>query len=235
MTYYTSSSSSMMSRSMQGHINRGFYKQNDKDKEDICNINLELSRDIYRYQILNSIVVNNLNYYINLFTRGNYQDLKKLYTDTKRKNLSLILGNDAYFYNTNIDTLNGYKYIPTTFNSFRSSSKALISGLEMSIKQFDQVKELDKDVKYYENILSTENNIIEYLNQHKEVSQMAFNNTQVFKVQPVLKPWYEKYLAVYGPPNDGVFQNDLMADIVINLIREGVITEQEFITNTYNG
>ena len=136
---------------MQGHINRGFYKENDKDKEDICSINLELSRDIYRYQILNSIVVNNLNYYINLFTRGNYQDLKKLYTDTKRKNLSLILGNDAYFYNTNIDTLNGYKYIPTTFNSFRSSSKALISGLEMSIKQFDQVKELEKDVKYYEN------------------------------------------------------------------------------------
>ncbi len=231
MSYYSSSSSSMMSRSMQGHINRGFNKIKESDT---CIANLELSRDVYRYQILNSIIVNNFNYYINLFTRAKYDDLKKIYTDTKRKNLSLILGNDSYFYNTNIDNLVGYKYIPSTFNNYRTTSKALVSGLEMAIKQFDQVNQLQTDVKYYENILSTEKNIIEYLNQHKEVSQMAFNNTQVFGVQHILKPWYEKYLAIYGPPNDGVFQNDLMADIVVDLIREGVITEQEFITNTYN-
>jgi hypothetical protein len=105
----------------------------------------------------------------------------------------------------------------------------------MAIKQFDQVKQLETDVQYYENILSTEKNIIQYLNEHKEVSQFAFNSTQVFNVKHVLKPWYEKYLELYGPPGDGVFQNDLMADIVIDLIRQGIITEQDFVTNTYTG
>jgi hypothetical protein len=222
MTSFSSTSASAYSKSLQGNLNNL-----------TSNTNLDLIRDIYRYQILNSFVINNLNNYINLFTKAKYTELKDSYTDAKRKNLSLILGNDSFFYNTNIDNLDGFNYDSGTFNNFRSSSKGLISGLEMAVKQFDQVNQLEKDVKYYENILSTEKNIIQYINEHKEVSQFAFDTTQVFNVKHVLKPWYERYLALYGPPNDGVFQNDLMADIVINLIREGVISEEDFITNTY--
>ena len=223
MASFSSTSASASSKSLQGNLNN-----------ITSNTNLELIRDIYRYQLLNTYVVNNLNSYINLFTRAKYTELKSSYTDSKRKNISLVIGNDSFFYNTNIDNLDGFNYDSATFNSFRSSSKAVISGLEMSIKQFDQVKELEADVKYYETILSTEKNIIEYINQHKEVSQFAFDTTQVFNVKHVLKPWYQRYLAIHGPPNDGIFQNDLMADIVIELIREGVITEEEFITNTYD-
>jgi len=222
MTSFSSTSASAISKSLQGNLNN-----------ITSNTNLELIRDIYRYQLLNTYVVNNLNAYINLFTRAKYTELKGSYTDAKRKNISLVIGTDSFFYNTNVDNLDGFNYDSATFNSFRVSSKGVISGLEMAIKQFDQVKELQADVKYYENILRTEKNIIEYINQHKEVSQFAFDATQVFNVKHVLKPWYEKYLAIHGPPNDGVFQNDLMADIVIDLIREGVITEEEFITNTY--
>jgi len=222
MTSFSSTSASAISKSLQGNLNN-----------ITSNTNLDLIRDIYRYQLLNSYVVNSLNSYINLFTKAKYSELKGVYTDTKRKNISLIVANDTFFYNTNVDNLDGFNYDSSTFNSFRASSKGVISGLEMAVKQFDQVKELQADVKYYENILSTEKNIIEYINQHKEVSQFAFDATQVFNVKHVLKPWYEKYLAIHGAPNDGVFQNDLMADIVIDLIREGVITEEEFITNTY--
>jgi len=222
MTSFSSTSASAISKSLQGNLNN-----------ITSNTNLDLIRDIYRYQLLNSYVVNSLNSYINLFTKAKYLELKGAYTDAKRKNISLIVANDTFFYNTNVDNLDGFNYDSSTFNSFRASSKGVISGLEMAVKQFDQVKELQADVKYYENILSTEKNIIEYINQHKEVSQFAFDATQVFNVKHVLKPWYEKYLAIHGAPNDGVFQNDLMADIVIDLIREGVITEEEFITNTY--
>jgi hypothetical protein len=144
------------------------------------------------------------------------------------------VGNDTFFYNTNVDNLDGFNYDSATFNSYRSNSKGLISGLEMALKQFDQVYQLESDVKYYENVLSTEKNIIQYIREHKEISQFAFSTTQVFEVQHILKPWYERYLAIHGPPNDGVFQNDLMAQIVLDLIRDGVITEEEFITNTYN-
>jgi len=223
MTSFSSTSASAISKSLQGNLNN-----------ITSNTNLDLIRDIYRYQLLNSYVVNNLNAYINLFTKAKYGELKTSYTDAKRKIISLIVANDTFFYNTNVDNLDGFNYDSSTFNSFRASSKGVISGLEMAVKQFDQVKELEADVKYYENILSTEKNIIEYINQHKEVSQFAFSTTQVFNVKHVLKPWYERYLAIHGPPNDGIFQNDLMADIVIDLIREGVITEEEFITNTYD-
>jgi len=222
MTSFSSTSASAGSKSLQGNLNN-----------ITGNTNLELIRDIYRYQLLNSYVVNNLNTYINLFTRADYTNLKTKYTDAKRKNLSLIVGNDTVFYNTNVDNLDGFNYDSATFNIFRSNSKGIISGLEMAVKQFDQVYQLQKDVKYYENILSTEKNIIKYINEHKEVSQYAFNPTQVFNVKHVLKPWYEKYLAIHGPPNDGVFQNDFMAEIVLELIRDGVITEEDFITNTY--
>jgi hypothetical protein len=222
MTSISSTSAAAGSKSLQGNLNN-----------ITSNTNLELIRDIYRYQILNSFVVNNLNNYINLFTRADYTNLKSSYTDAKRKNMALILGNDTFFYNTNIDNLDGFEYNQNTFNSFRSNSKGVISGLEMAIKQFDQVKQLDSDVKYYENILRTEKNIIKYITERKEVSQFAFSTTQVFNVKHVLKPWYERYLVLYGAPNDGVFQNDLMADIVLELIRDGVITEEEFITNSY--
>jgi hypothetical protein len=222
MTSFSSTSASAGSKSLQGNLNN-----------ITGNTNLELIRDIYRYQILNTFVVNNLNTYINLFTRADYANLKGSYTDAKRKNLSLIVGNDFFFYNTNIDNLDGFNYDSSTFNNYRSNSKGLLSGLEMAIKQFDQVYELETDVKYYKNILSTQENIIKYLNEHKEISQFAFSTIQVFDVQHILKPWYERYLNLHGPPNDGVFQNDLMAQIVLDLINEGVITEENFITNTY--
>ncbi len=194
--------------------------------------NLNLIRDVYRYQILYQNVIMILNAYLNYFTVGDYNNLKKKLTQTTVNTLTTIINNANIYYNDNIDNLDNFEYDENTFNNFRNNSYYVLNGMIQALMQFDRVDQLSNDVKYYKNILKDEKSIVEYLNSHREVSQIAFSTSQVFNTNIVLKPWYQKYIADYGPPNSGVFETQNMAIVVQSLIDDGTITLEQFLTNT---
>jgi len=195
--------------------------------------NLEISRDIYRYQILYFNVIQLLNAYINFFTSGDYTNLKNKLTIKAQNQLISIIQNSDYYYNTNIDNLNDFTYDPTMFENFRNNTYYILNGLIQAISQFDEVDALHNQVNEYSQILSSEQNIIDFLNQTKQASLIAFTANQQFNTTLVLKPWYERYIILYGAPNDGVFLTEKMAVVVQQLISEGVITMEQFTTDTY--
>jgi hypothetical protein len=59
----------------------------------------------------------------------------------------------------------------------------------------------------------------------------TFRISQTYNAQAVLKPWYMKYLELYGAPYDGVFNTEKMATVVELLIQQKVITLEDFIQN----
>jgi hypothetical protein len=208
-------------RSLHGHVQTG------------SNENLDMTRDVYRYQLLYVNVVALLDAYLNYFSTGDYTNLKKKLTLKTANALSMVIQNTAYYYNDTVDKLMDFNYNPSQFDNFRNNTFYVLNGIIQALSQFDQVDALKNQLKECEAVMATEQSILEYLDAHRQVSQLAFSVNQTFNTEIVLKPWYERYLMTYGAPNDGIFDNLRMAEIVQTLINEGVITLEQFQTNTY--
>jgi hypothetical protein len=222
MASFIGTSAGYYGRSLHGHI------------QIQSTATLDLSRDIYRYQILYFNVVQILNSYINFFSTGDYQNLKKKLTVKTQNQLTAIIQNPDYFYNTNIDNLNGFTYDANMFENFRNNTYYILDGLIQAVSQFDQLDALKNQEAQCDAILSSEQSILEYLNAGKNPSVVAFTANQKFNTDIVLKPWYERYIILYGPPNDGIFQTEKMAIVVQQLINEGVISLEQFTSNNYS-
>jgi hypothetical protein len=192
---------------------------------------LDIMKDIYRYQILYQNVILVLDSYLRYFTLGDYTNLKNNMTQTMINTLTILLSNSTVYYNENIDNLTNFIYDKYTFEKYRNNTTYVLNGIIQALLQFDKVDQLTNEVASYKEILKDDNSIINYLNSHREISQIAFSSSQTFNTNIVLKPWYKKYIMDYGPPNTGIFETDKMAIVVQALIDEGVITLDEFLSN----
>lgn len=191
------------------------------------------TKDLYRYQLLYDSVISQMNTYINYFTTGDYNNLTKKFT-TKQYN-SLILRADANTFNTTlIESLVGFEYNPDKFNLMRQSTYNVIDGLEKTITIVQQNLDLQEDVvilkRDYKDVLEDPIKLRDYINSHK-IDVMAFEASAPFETTVELKPWYRVYFQKYGAPGNGVFQSELLAQIVIDLIASNTITEDEFINS----
>jgi hypothetical protein len=189
--------------------------------------------DLYKYQLLYDSVIVQMNKYIRYFADGEYDDLITNFTNKKYN--SLILSADPQAFKTNdIENLIGFEHDPEKFNLMRESTYDVIDGLRKTKQVSQEIKTLNEEIKdlkvNYRDILLDPVKLNDYINEHK-ITVMAFQATQPFNTTIVLKPWYDKYFELYGPPSDGVFQSELLADIVINLIKTNQIKEEDFINS----
>jgi hypothetical protein len=190
------------------------------------------SKDLYRYQILYEAVVSKMNVFLNAFREADYVTLTDKFTRNQYN--TLILKVSATTFNTTlVNNLTGFTYDSTKFNLMRESTYNVIDGLEQTIKLYQQNLILQDDVSklvYYKNVLDDPVKLQEYINKHK-LDVLPFQASETFYTTVVLKPWYDVYFQKYGPPGDGVFKSDLLAEIVLDLINSGTITEEEFINS----
>lgn len=191
------------------------------------------TKDLYRYQLLYDSVISQMNTYINYFSRGEYNNLIDTFT-TPRYN-SLILRADANTFNTTlIESLTGFEYNPDKFNLMRQSAYNVIDGLEKTITLVKQNLDLQQDIIIlktdYKDVLEDPIKLRDYINS-KKLDVIAFEASESFNTTVELKPWYTAYFIKHGPPPNGVFQSELLAQIVIDLIASGTITEDQFINS----
>lgn len=190
------------------------------------------SKDLYRYQILYEAVVSKMNTFLNAFSEGDYKTLLNKFTSDQYN--TLILKASATTFNTTlINNLTGFTYDSTKFNLMRESTYNVIEGLDQTLKLYQENLILKDDVSklvYYKNVLDDPIKLQEYINKHK-LDVLPFQASETFYTQVELKPWYDIYFQKYGPPGDGVFKSDLLAEIVLDLINAGTITEEDFVNS----
>ena len=218
MTTVFASNSGSFLKSLQGRINVGIY--------------FTYTQDLYRYQILYDSVVSQLNQYIDMFSTGDYNSLVTNFTTAKYNSL-ILKANPGNFTTNAVNSLTGFKHDRLKFNSMRKSTYKVIDGLEKTVNIVQQNKSLQQDVvdlTVYKTILEDPVKLMEYIDKQK-LNRMAFQASEIFQTEIQLKPWFREYLRLHGPPGNGVFQSDLLAQIVIKLINAGVITENEFINS----
>ena len=212
------SSSGTFIKSLQGRMSVGVY--------------FTYTQELYRYQILYDSVVSQLNQYIDMFSTGDYNSLVTNFTTTKYNSL-ILRANSGNFTTNAVNSLTGFIYDPLKFSSMRKSTYKVIDGLEKTVNIVQQNKSLQQDVvdlTVYKTILEDPVKLMEYIDKQK-LNKMAFQASEIFQTEIQLKPWFREYLRLHGPPGNGVFQSDLLAQIVIKLINAGVITENEFINS----
>ena len=173
--------------------------------------------DLYRYQLLYDSVITQMNTYIRYFTKGDFDLLINRFTN-KNYN-SLILRADPLSFNTiDIQNLTGFEYDPEKFNLMRESTYNVIDGLRKTVQISQENITLNEKItvleKDYKDILEDPIKLNDYINANR-INVMAFQATQPFNTTIELKPWYNEYFQLYGPPSDGVFQSELLAEIVL--------------------
>jgi hypothetical protein len=191
------------------------------------------TKDLYRYQLLYDSVISQMNTYIHYFSTGDYDSLTQTFT-TRQYNSLILKANATTFNTTIIESLTGFEYDPEKFNLMRESAYNVIDGLEKTITVVKQNLDLQEDViilkTNYKDVLEDPVKLRDYINTHK-IDVIAFEATEIFNTTIELKPWYKVYFQKYGAPGNGVFQSELLAQIVIDLIKAGTITEDEFINS----
>ena len=219
MTTIASTSAGAFTKSLHGQSVAGVY--------DVY------TKDLYRYQLLYDSVISQMNTFINYFSTGEYDSLTENFT-LKQYN-SLILRADATTFNTTIiDSLIGFEYDPAKFNLMRQSAYNVIDGLEKTITVVKEKKALESDIvilkRDYRDVLEDPVKLMKYINDNR-LDKIPFEASQTFSAVIKLKPWYDVYFQKYGAPSKGAFKSDLLAQIVIDLINAGTITEEEFINS----
>jgi hypothetical protein len=218
MTQLVSTSSNAFTKSLHG--------------KSLSGVGLKYTQELYRYQILYDSVISQMRQYTKYFSEGNYETLVTTFTPNVYKNL--IVKASASVYNTTIvSNLVGFKYDPNKFTLMRKNSYDIIDGLNQTIKVVNKNLVYEQDIlelSEYKKILETPKLLIEYIEKQK-LNTMIFQASETFQTQIKLKPWFEKYLLLYGPPGNGVFKSELLAKIVIDLINSGVIKESDFINS----
>ena len=186
---------------------------------------------LYKYQYLYDTVITQLNTYIRYFSIGNYTELINNFT-TKTYNTLLMSAKAKNFDTSDINNLVDFVYNPNKFELMRESTYKVIDGLEKTVTLVNQNITNQKDITEltkYKNILDDPKLLIEYIDSQRLNTMPLFQATETFQVQYLLKPWFEAYLQIYGPPPNGVFESDKLAEIVLKLISDGIITEDQFI------
>lgn len=200
-------------------------------QESSTNQNLELIRDVYRYQILYENLIQRLKEYTDLYTAGSYSKLKQTFTKTEYDNI-LLTNSSANYYNNNVDDLIDFSYNPVNFTNYRKNAYSVMDGLQKAVQQYDQLNFTVNEFNQQEAVLTNKEKLIEYIRTQflDKVSTNAFDISQTFKTDVFLKPWFKNYLQTYGAPPSGIFESEKMANVVEALIRSGEITMAEFVS-----
>jgi hypothetical protein len=195
-------------------------------------VGVTYTQDVYRYQLLYDSVISQLNQFINYFSLGDYNKLAS--TFTKPRYNSLTLKASAQSFNTTaVENLVGFQYDPLKFDLMRESTYNVIDGLNQTLTLVQQNLAYQQDISgllVYKKTLEDPVLLTEYIEKQK-MNTMVFQASETFQTEIKLKPWFEQYLLLYGPPGNGVFRSDLLAQIVIDLIANGTITEDQFINS----
>jgi hypothetical protein len=218
MSSFFDSTASSVSVSLHGQIQSG------------QNSNIEIIRDVLRYQLLYQNMLNRLRQYLNLYTDGSYNELKQVFTETKLRQLLTSNNRDVY-YNTDVDNLVDFEYDPYTFDYYKSSMFSVLTGFNVAVKQHDDLVSTTAELNQKKDLLMSKEKLIEYITTEfsDKLTMDAFNITQRFSVNVQLKPWFNLYLQLYGAPYDGVFNAEKMANVVEILVNKNIIRIEDFI------
>jgi len=141
----------------------------------------------------------------NAYQEGSYNQLKDLLTQNKYQKYSVQLRN-----------LKERKSKHPEYEDLRGIATKSLQGVYKALQQFTDVRDLEQqleNIQDAEDILYNPQKLHEYL-QTLQPEEAVLPDTNVTAIAATLRPEYAEYISLYGFPEDGIFDMDLLGDIL---------------------
>ena len=207
-----------------GRSQIGGYILSDSKKD-----NAKFKYDYFRLKILYDEILLQLRPPMTLYNDAEFENFMNSMPDVLQ--LTRTLNNKNTFFMDNPTALNSYKYEDGLVNKYIFVSNRLIDTLKQAMSEYIKIKYLqDKnaELKSYKEILEDREKLFNYLEEQNNTSHI-FSAEATLTTNIEIKLWYKVYLQRHGPPNDGVFNSELLAEIIEELIASGEVSQDELI------
>lgn len=191
--------------------------------------NRNLKYDFFRLKILYERVLFQLRPPMTLYNEGDFEFFMSSMPDVLT--LTRVLNNEDTFFMNNPTELNTYKYEGGLVDKYIYITNRLVDTIKQAMTEYIKIQTLENEnseLKSYKEILEDQDKLLEYLEEQKHTSHI-FSAEATLQVPYELKLWYKVYMERHGPPGDGVFNSELLAEIIEELIASGEISEDELI------
>lgn len=186
--------------SIHGHNNNTYNGTgaNKIDNSDNCN-----------YQFIFEKLINNLTIYLKHFSKGDFKTLMKKLTRTQVR----ILGEKLYQIQKQIGSTG-----ESAFQiKLRLFLKEVLEGLQMSIithNNYEVLKLESAEAFEKAEILDDQDKLIKYINDKYNKSYSFIDDITITTTKLNIKAEYQKYIDLYGFPDYGIFDQDLLNEII---------------------
>ena len=191
--------------------------------------NRKLTNDFFRLKILYERVLFQLRPPMTLYNEGEFDFFMNSMPNVLT--LTRVLNNENTFFMNDVRGLSGSKYEEGLVDKYIFMTNRVIDTIKQAMTEYVKIRNLEnenEELKSYKDIIEDREKLVEYLEGQKQTSHL-FSANATLQVQYELKLWYKVYMDRHGPPGDGVFNSELLAEIIEELVASGEITEDELI------
>ena len=189
-------------------------------------------KDYSRLKILFNTILNELQPPKTSYILADFNEFVNTWDDSFYNRMSLLVNNnDTFLYDNETKLLSNYTYNETLVLDYRTMTNQLINVLKQSVSEYYKIQTLETEnikLQSYKDILEDREKLLEYVSEIQKTSYL-FSAKATYSDDLQIKLWYKIYLERHGPPGDGVFDSQLLADIIEELFNEGLIDSMEYI------
>ena len=185
--------------------------------------------DFFRLKILYERVLFQLRPPMTLYNEGEFDFFMSSMPNVLT--LTRVLNNENTFFMNDPKPLNDYEYEGGLVDKYLFITNRLVDTIKQAMTEYIKIRNLENEnaeLKSYKEILQDKDKLVSYLEQQQNTGHL-FSASATLQTQPQLKLWYQVYMERHGPPGDGVFNSELLAEIIEELIASGEVTEDELI------
>ena len=185
--------------------------------------------DFFRLKILYERVLFQLRPPMTLYNEGEFEFFMSSMPNVLT--LTRVLNNENTFFMNDPQPLNDYEYEGGLVDKYLFITNRLVDTIKQAMTEYIKIRNLENEnaeLKTYKEILEDKEKLVAYLEQQQNTGHL-FSASATLQTQPQLKLWYKVYMERHGPPGDGVFNSELLSEIIEELIASGEVTEDELI------
>lgn len=193
------------------------------------NINAEIAQDLYTIQELYYEIFSKLVSYMELYSGGFFDTYLKSLPETTVIGITTRIQNIDINDTTILENPSIFRIDPSLPAKYKDVAEYIMNTIKQTLTERQRVVNLqveNTEYRTFKDILEDHQRLNDYI---KEVQNTSYLFTaDVTFSQPIqLKLWYQVYLERYGPPGDGVFDTDLLGNIIEELIAADLIKEDD--------
>lgn len=185
--------------------------------------------DFFRLKILYERVLFQLRPPMTLYNEGEFEFFMSSMPNVLT--LTRVLNNENTFFMNDPKPLNDYEYEGGLVDKYLFITNRLVDTIKQAMTEYIKIRNLENEnaeLKTYKEILQDKDKLVAYLEQQQNTGHL-FSASATLQTRPQLKLWYKVYMERHGPPGDGVFNSELLAEIIEELVASGEVTEDELI------